>query len=92
MANLDMTTIVTLIACFGAAILLFGMAKENKLFLWAGVFFGCVGAFYLIKAFTGDLLSAPWISLGFRAVALVVLCVFCYFYYKERQNDNGGSK
>lgn len=89
---MDITTIVTLIACFGAAILIFTMGKENKIFYWAGAYFVCVGVFYLVKALTGDLLSAAWINLVFRAVAICVLLVLCYFYYKERKNSNGGEK
>lgn len=89
---MDAVTIVMLIACFGAGILIFSMRKENKLFQWAGLFFILVGVFYLVKVLIGDLLSAPWISLGVRAIALVVLCIFCYFYYKERKGGNGGEQ
>ena len=88
---MNLTTIVILIACFGSAGLICSMGKENKIFYWASAFFALVGVFFLSKELTGDLLSTPWINYGFRGIAVCVLLVFCYFYYKER-NKSGGEK
>lgn len=89
---MDATSIVLLIACFGTAIIIFTMGKENKVFYLASAFFALAGLFFAVRPFLGEILSAPWMEYAVRGVALFVLLILCYFYYKERKNNDGGEK
>lgn len=66
-------------------ILIFRMAKENKVFYGAGAFFLLLGGWWLADAILpGDQFAgtAGWVLRGITAVALLAMCVA---FFRENQ-------
>ncbi len=74
-------------------ILIFSMAKENKVFYLAGGFFVLLGLWWLLDALLPqDLFSGGW-GIALRVIALAALVVFCVVFFREyRKNKKGGGE
>lgn len=68
-------------------LLIFTVAKENRIFYFAGGFFILLGLWRLADAVTGiDLMSGAW-GWGLRGITAVSLAVFCVAFYREHKKS-----
>lgn len=66
-------------------ILIFALAKENKVFYFAGGFFLLLGGWWLADALTEVNLFAGGWGIGFRVVCLAALAAFGIVFFRERR-------
>lgn len=76
-------------------LLIFRMAKENKVFYFAGAFFLLLGGWWLANAFSPVNLFAGvwgWVLRGITAAALVFLCVAFFRENKRTKTEEQNKK
>lgn len=65
-------------------ILIISLSKENKIFIFAGIFFMLLGGYWLADALLPDidLFSGSW-GIGFKVVCGVALIIFLLIFLRE---------
>lgn len=73
-------------------ILLFSMSKENKIFIFAGLFFLVLGGWWLANELLPDidLFSGGW-GIGLKCVTGVALVVLAGAFIKEYRKKGAGA-